>query len=157
MYVSAKCSIALHCLLFIAEYSGDRKVTSALLARSTGCNAVTIRNILGDLREAGLIQIARGVGGATLARQASEITVWQVYSALDPQHKSPMIALPPHPYERCPIGAQITQVLEETYQQVESSVKREMSEITLEQIQRRYHQKSKAGQARQDHQGKDGP
>jgi len=139
MHISAKCSIALHCLLFIAEYSKERKVTSELLARSTGCNAVTIRNLLGDLKEAGLVSVARGVGGAALTREPSEINLWQVYTALDPQRERAMIALHPNPSERCPVGARIKPVLEQTYQQIESSVEAEMSRITLEQVCREYH------------------
>ena len=68
MHISAKCSVALHCLLLLAEFGTQRKVTSELLASSTGCNAVTIRGLMGALKRAGLVSIARGVGGARLAR-----------------------------------------------------------------------------------------
>ena len=47
MHISAKCSIAIHCLIFIYEYGDNKRVTSELLALSTGCNPVTIRNIVG--------------------------------------------------------------------------------------------------------------
>ena len=50
MHISNKCSIAVHCLIFIFEYGTEKKVTSELLSLSTGCNPVTIRNILSALR-----------------------------------------------------------------------------------------------------------
>ncbi|MEG2174041.1 MAG: Rrf2 family transcriptional regulator, partial [Oscillospiraceae bacterium] len=62
MRISTKCSIALHCLLFIAEYESQTKVTSQLLSKSTGCNPVVIRNTLLALKKAGMISVARGVG-----------------------------------------------------------------------------------------------
>lgn len=46
MHISNKCSIAVHCLVFLSEYGEKEKVTSELLSCSTGCNPVTIRNIL---------------------------------------------------------------------------------------------------------------
>ena len=51
MHVSNKCSIAIHCLIFIHEYGTENKVTSELLSLSTGCNPVTIRVILSALKK----------------------------------------------------------------------------------------------------------
>lgn len=51
MHISNKCSIAVHCLIFIFEYGTEKKVTSELLSLSTGCNPVTIRNILSALKK----------------------------------------------------------------------------------------------------------
>lgn len=57
MQISMKCSVAVHCLIFIHEAKGVAKVTSTLLAESTGCNPVVIRNILSALKKAGLITV----------------------------------------------------------------------------------------------------
>ena len=138
MHISAKCSVALHCLLLLAEFGAQRKVTSELLASSTGCNAVTIRGLMGSLKRAGLVSIARGVGGARLARPPEAITVLDVYTALDPEGCDPMIALHAHPSPQCPVGRRIHPVLEDTYCQIEDAVRGEMSRITLDQIQARY-------------------
>ena len=51
MHISNKCSIAVHCLVFLSEYGEKEKVTSELLSCSTGCNPVTIRNILSALKK----------------------------------------------------------------------------------------------------------
>jgi len=55
MHISTKCSIAIHCLIFIYEYGEKEKVTSELLALSTGNNPVTIRNIISGLKKDGMI------------------------------------------------------------------------------------------------------
>ena len=57
MHISNKCSIAVHCLIFIFEYGTEKKVTSELLSLSTGCNPVTIRNILSALKKDGIIEV----------------------------------------------------------------------------------------------------
>ena len=75
MKISTKSSIAMHCLIFIAEYGERTRVTSDLLAKSTGCNPAAIRSILGALQRAGLIAIARGVGGAHLAVDPAQLTL----------------------------------------------------------------------------------
>jgi len=49
--ITSKCSIAIHCLVFINEYGEHSKVTSGLLALSTGCNPVVIRNIISTLKK----------------------------------------------------------------------------------------------------------
>ena len=53
MRLSARCSVALHCLIFISEYENQTKVTSELLAKSTGCNSAAIRSILNALKKQG--------------------------------------------------------------------------------------------------------
>lgn len=53
MQLSMKCSIAVHCLIFIHEAKGIARVTSPLLAESTGCNPVIIRNVISSLKKSG--------------------------------------------------------------------------------------------------------
>ena len=55
MQLSMKCSVAVHCLIFIHEYHGSAKVTSNLLSLSTGINPVVIRNILSGLKKAAMM------------------------------------------------------------------------------------------------------
>ncbi|MDQ9826956.1 Rrf2 family transcriptional regulator, partial [Acinetobacter sp. 163] len=61
MRLNTKYSIALHCLIFIEEYQSKTKVTSELLAKSTGCNSSAIRAILNTLQKADIISVKRGV------------------------------------------------------------------------------------------------
>ena len=70
MHIS-KCSIAVHCLIFINEYGKEKKVTSELLSLSTGCNPVTIRNIISALKKDGIIDVKSGTGGNNAGSSAS--------------------------------------------------------------------------------------
>ena len=67
MQISMKCSIAVHCLIFIHETAGKIRVTSTLLAKSTGCNPVVIRNIFSAMKKAGILSVSHGAAGAELS------------------------------------------------------------------------------------------
>ena len=134
MQISIKCSVAVHCLIFIHEAKGIAKVTSNLLAQSTGSNPVVIRNILSALKKAGLITVPRGTGGAELCADPSQITLYQIYSALEPDGVTSIIGIHPCEDRPCPIAQNIRKVLETPYHKIEDAVKNAMEEITLQSM-----------------------
>lgn len=134
MRLNTKCSIALHCLIFIAQYEEKVKVTSELLAKSTGCNSAAIRSILNALQKANIISVVRGVGGAHLQCLPSELTLWEVYYALEPEGLEHFIGLHPNPSDQCPVGSRIESVLKEPYRKIGQAVKQQMENITLQQL-----------------------
>lgn len=140
MQISMKCSVAVHCLIFIHEAKGVAKVTSNLLAQSTGCNPVIIRNVISGLKKAGLVTVARGTGGAQLCADPSEITLYQIYSALEPDGLSGLIGIHACQGRKCPIAQNIGQVLQKPYQQIEDAIKQTMKSITLQSMIDDFHQ-----------------
>lgn len=68
MQITSRFTVAIQCLLCIAHYNGKKKMTSAVLSRSTGADAAIIRRLLGQLQVAGYITAKPGVGGAYPAR-----------------------------------------------------------------------------------------
>lgn len=134
MQISMKCSIAVHCLIFIHEAKGIAKVTSSLLAQSTGCNPVIIRNILSALKKAGLITIPRGTGGAELCLDPSQITLYQIYTALEPDGMSSIIGVHPCQDRPCPVAQNIGKVLQAPYHRIEDAIRQTMEEVTLESM-----------------------
>ena len=134
MRINTKCSIALHCLIVIHECEGRQKVTSELLAQSTGCNPAAIRSILSALQKAGIITTTRGVGGAVMNVSPEDLTVWRVYSAVEPDKLGQFIAMHPRPSEECPVGCRIHSVLDRSYQGIIDSVRKTMEETTLKNI-----------------------
>ncbi len=141
MQISMKCSVAVHCLIFINEAEGKVKVTSNLLAQSTGCNPVVIRNVFSALKKAGIIAVARGAGGAKLCKRPSEITLYMIYQALEPDGLSSLIGIHPCEGRACPVAQNIHQVLQEPYHKIEDSIQKTMEEITLESMIGDFHRR----------------
>ena len=134
MQISMKCSVAVHCLIFIHEAKGIAKVTSNLLAQSTGSNPVVIRNILSALKKAGLITVPRGTGGAELCADPSQITLYQIYSALEPEGVTSIIGIHPCEGRSCPVAQNIRKVLQIPYRKIEDAVQKTMESITLQSM-----------------------
>lgn len=134
MQISMKCSVAVHCLIFIYEARDITKVTSGLLAESTGCNPVVIRNIMSALKKAGLITVLRGTGGAELCADPAQITLYQIYTALKPNGLASLIGIHPCQERTCPVAQNIRKVLQSPYHQIEAAVRQAMEGITLQSM-----------------------
>lgn len=134
MQISMKCSVAVHCLIFINEANGKVKVTSDLLSESTGSNPVIIRNILSGLKKAGIIKVARGTGGAELNLKPEEITLYMIYSALEPDGLSSLIGIHQCKERKCPVAQNIQHILVKPYNKIENAVKNAMEEVSLKSM-----------------------
>lgn len=139
MHISNKCSIAVHCLIFINEYGEENKVTSELLSLSTGCNPVTVRNILSAMKKDGIIDVKFGTGGATLAVPIQDISLYRICAAVDPKAIDKMIRVHPAPSPFCPVGRTIGDVLDRTYATLKENLVASMKSITMERIVNDYH------------------
>lgn len=137
--INTKCSVAIHILLVIAVFSDSDTMTSEKIAASTGNSPVIVRTLLGSLKRAGLVHVQRGRGGATLARTPAEISVWDIYRAVDPTSLANLIGIHPHPSEICPVGQRINDVLAEPYDAIKAALQKSMSDYTLADAVRRYH------------------
>ena len=93
MHISSKCSIAVHCLVFINEYGQSKRVTSELLALSTGCNPVTIRTIISALKKDHIVSVKAGTGGAVLNCPLEEIDLYRIYMAVEPDMLEKLIGI----------------------------------------------------------------
>lgn len=72
----------LHVLLHLGEQKGP--VTSELMAQMLNTNPVVVRRTMAGLREKGFVRAERGHGGGwSLARALEEITLLDVYRAID--------------------------------------------------------------------------
>ena len=134
MHISTKCSVALHCLIFIYEYGEKTRVTSDLLSKSTGINAATIRNIFRALKKEDIITVKAGTGGAELNCSPDEVSLYRVCRALEPEFLSKLIGVHRSPSPLCPVGRNIHHVLDCSYQKIRSDLKESLENITLADI-----------------------
>lgn len=142
MHISSKCSIAIHCLVFIHEYGAEQKVTSHLLSLSTGCNPVTIRNIISSLKKAGIVTVRFGTGGAAVAIPSQEITLYQICMAVEPDAIDKLMGIHTSPSPLCPVGRNINHVLSGTYRKLQNDLIRSMKTVTMQDIVNDYRMKT---------------
>lgn len=149
MQLSMKCSVATHCLIYI-HYSDKVKITSNILSESTGCNPVIIRNLLGALSKAGIISVARGPGGYKLLQDPSEINLWTIYSALEPNGTDNLFGIHNCSDRSCLLAQNIANVLAQPYQEVSECLKESMKKIYLSQLIKDFEQRINYNQEHKD-------
>ena len=165
MQISTRCSVAVHCLIFICEAGrlgrapatrtvgswaepesdragnkpgsnkpqdeGSLRVTSALLSKSTGTNAASVRAALSALKRAGIVNVARGTGGATLARRAEDVTLLDIYQAVEPTSLDDAIGIHHSGNPDCPVAQNIADVLRDAYRPAVDAMAKAMRGVTL--------------------------
>jgi Rrf2 family protein len=86
------------------------QLNSEQLAASANTNAVVIRRLICSLTQAGLIQTIRGKsGGVRLAKEASEITLNDIYTALELSETISHSEKPVH--KDCPTSCSMHQMM----------------------------------------------
>lgn len=112
MPFSSRTTIATHVLLAIVTFEGQAKTTSSFLAGSVNVNPVIIRNILGQLKRAGLVQVEAGIGGARLLKAPETITLLDIFNAVEGRDK-PLFHFHKNPNPDCPVGRNVHAVLDD--------------------------------------------
>lgn len=131
---SSRFTIATHILLCIAMFENEQKVTSNFLAGSINVNPVVVRNILGQLAQAGLVGIRSGVGGAFLAKRQGDITLLDIFKAVEKEES--LFHFHENPNPACPIGRTIHSVMDSKIDAIQNAMESEMGAITLRQLLR---------------------
>ena len=133
MQISSRFTMAIHMFACIDTFS-DMKMTSDFMAGSIGTNPVIIRKLLGQLKAAGLVEVARGTGGVTITKPLDEITFLDVYKAVECAPDEELFHFHENPNQECPVGRNIHHVLDDKLSQVQKAMEDELSKITLEEV-----------------------
>lgn len=136
MQISSRFTLAVHIFACIEAFGDENKVTSDFLAASANVNPVIIRKILGQLKGAGLINVARGTGGTTVAKPLGEITFFDIYRAVECVDNGDLFHFHENPNPECPVGGNIHNILDDKLQRVQSAMERELASITLEDVKK---------------------
>ena len=131
MQISSRFTIALHIFTCVETFKDDYKVTSDFLASSINTNPVIIRKILSQLKNAGLITVARGTGGITPTRPITEITFYDVYQAIEPVENGDLFRFHEAPNPDCPVGRNIHSLLDDKLKAIQDAMEAEMKKYTV--------------------------
>lgn len=134
MQISGRFTLAVHILDCIDTFKNEYKVTSEFLASSTNVNPVIIRKILGQLKAAGIVDVARGTGGANISKPLSEITFLDIYKAVECIEDGKLFHFHDNPNIKCPIGRNIHVILDDKLMQIQDAMENKLNSITLEDV-----------------------
>ena len=131
MQISSRFTIATHILVVIA-LEGDSRLTSEVIAGSVGVNPVIIRKTLSQMKKGGLISVARGTGGAKLERPAEELSLLEVYQAVESLgSQGQLFRFHDNPNPACDIGRNIHGVLDGKLRAAQVAMEEELSKTSL--------------------------
>ena len=134
MQFSSRFTIAVHILVCTAVFQDKQKVTSNFLAGSIQVNPVTVRSVLGRLSEAGPVETRAGVGGTFLARDAGDITLLDIFRAVEKEEA--LFRFHENPDPHCPVGRNIHSVLDGRINEIQLSMEKAMSGTDLARLVR---------------------
>ena len=84
MLSSSRFVVAVHVMSLLAHYGKNGPVCSAIIAKSVDTNPVVIRRLMSQLESKTLVTSTSGrAGGFVLGRPADEITLSQIYQAVE--------------------------------------------------------------------------
>ncbi|OME77447.1 transcriptional regulator [Paenibacillus sp. FSL A5-0031] len=130
--ISSRFSIAVHILSLIAVSSND--CTGDYIAGSVNTNPVIIRRIMGMLKKAGLVDIRPGVGGASLLRDREQITLLDVYRAVEVIEDGQLFNFHDNPNPKCPVGRNIEAALRLEMKEAQSAMEQRLAQVNLSQL-----------------------
>ncbi len=135
MQISSRFTIATHMLIIIALKGKEVKVTSDFLANSVGVNPVIIRKTLSQLKKAEFISVARGTGGAEIVKDLNDISLLDVYRAVECLGKSgQLFSFHDNPNPDCPVGANIHEILDHKLIEIQQAMEKQLSQTNLAEV-----------------------
>lgn len=134
MQITSRFTIAVHIITAVDYFKDKEKVTSNFLAGSVGANPVIVRNVMGNLKEAGIIDISQGKSGITLAKKPDEITFFDIYKAVDCIDDEGLFHFHENPNANCPVGRNIHKAVDGKLLKVQQAMEEEMKQIFLADV-----------------------
>lgn len=136
MVANSRFAVAVHAAAALAYHQrlGVEYVSSEQLAASVRTNAVVVRRVIGSLVRAGIVATKEGKrGGARLARGPRQISLLEIYRAVD--DASGVLAHNPNPPNRsCAVSCGIKGALAPVFGAVQDAVARTLGKATLADV-----------------------
>ncbi|WP_176548281.1 Rrf2 family transcriptional regulator [Natrinema sp. CBA1119] len=130
--MNAQFVIASHTLVHL-DLTENTRLSSEEIATSVDTNAAFIRQIIGKLRDEGLVTAKRGPnGGFSLSKESADISLLDVHQALDADRIIQIPEYDPHP--QCPIGNNHRSVMYDALSSVEKALAEELADVTIKQL-----------------------
>jgi Rrf2 family protein len=120
-------------ILCVIAYKGAAGTNSEVIAKSLRTNPVVVRRLLKDMEHSGLVEIRPGKdGGVQLALEPEEITLDQIYKAIEAQ--TGIFALRPRGNPKCPVASRMKGLLAPIFGATNEAVENTLQETTLRSL-----------------------
>lgn len=133
MSISSRFAVGIHMLALI-EFNKDGISSSEYLAGSVNTNPVVIRKIMGMLKNAGLVKVRPGIAGAELAKDLADITLLDVYKAVDVVQEKELFSMHEKPNPDCPVGRNIQHAIEPIFSIAQLALEKALGNVTIEDV-----------------------
>lgn len=135
MKITSRFTVAVHTLLVIYAFESSEKVTSEFIAASVQVNPVVIRRALQSLKGAGMVEVTAGSGGAHIAKDLKDITLYDVYRAADCVDGD-LFHFHENPNPACPVGRNIHALLDGHLADAQRAMENELKKVSLADLAR---------------------
>ncbi|MFC3884826.1 Rrf2 family transcriptional regulator [Bacillus songklensis] len=133
MSISSRFAVGIHILALI-EINKEGISSSEFLAGSVNTNPAVIRKIMGMLKKAGLVEVHPGIAGAKLAKDLSEITLLDVYKAVNVVQEKELFSVHEEPNPACPVGRNIQETIGPLFTAAQLALEKTLGNVTLEEV-----------------------
>ncbi|QNF29777.1 Rrf2 family transcriptional regulator [Metabacillus elymi] len=133
MSVSSRFAVGIH-ILSLIEINKTGVSTSEFLAGSVNTNPAVIRKIMGMLKKAGLVNVRPGIAGAELAKDLSDITLLDVYKAVDVVKEKELFSIHENPNPDCPVGRNIQDSISIHFSIAQTALEKALENVTIEDV-----------------------
>lgn len=138
MKYSTRLSDATHLLLFI-HLNPKKDLSSVAIAESIQTNPAYVRQLMSALKKEGILNGTRGIAAPALARSPAEISLLDVYQAVE--GNKPLLHQDTHTNPDCGVGVNVQLVLRDCFDQVQRAAKEAMQGISLQSVLEQYYRK----------------
>lgn len=97
-------------------------------------NPAFIRKIMVMIKSTGLVNVRPGVAGAELAKNLSEITLFDVYQAVDVVKEDELFSIHEHLNPACPVGRNIQDAIGPLFSIAQTALEKAFGNVTIEDV-----------------------
>jgi len=133
MKINTRFSVSIHILL-ILEFMKGKVVCSQFISDSVNTNPVVIRKILAMLKRAGFIDTKRGAGGSFGAKDIEEITLLDVYRAVESEPDGNLFNFHKDRDKECPVAINIEASVAPVLKRAQNAMENELAKVTIKDV-----------------------
>jgi DNA-binding IscR family transcriptional regulator len=133
MSISSRFAVGIHILALI-DLNKEGTSSSEFLASSVNTNPAVIRKLMGMLKKADLVEVHPGIAGAKVTKQLSEITLLDVYKAVNVVQDKELFSVHDNPNPECPVGRNIQNTIEPLFTAAQLAMEKVLGNVTLEDV-----------------------